>query len=110
MVLKASLAAPSRCYALGNTLTRKNKSSERNERAFLGAVGGRIRATRDRELQTGMEKQKRKKGEAADRWERWMGNKSSSKHDRNQMCGPLRNCKDGERGGGWGVGGEGGSW
>lgn len=27
-----------------------------------------------------------------------MGNKSSSKHDRNQMCGPLRNCKDGERG------------
>lgn len=59
--MKASIAAQSRCYALENTPTRKNKSSERNGRAFLGAVGGRIRATRDRELQTGMEKQKRKK-------------------------------------------------
>lgn len=26
-----------------------------------------------------------------------MGNKSNSKHDRNQMCGPPRNCEDGEQ-------------
>lgn len=92
---------------MNNTVTCTNKSSERKGRAFLWVGGGGgIRATRDRELQTGMEKQKRKKGEAADRRERWMGNKSSSEHDRNQMCGPLRNCKD-ERGarGARGLGG-----
>lgn len=55
----------------------------------------RTRQPRDRGFR--QKRKREKKREAADRWERSMGNQSSSNHDRNQMCRPQQHTEDGER-------------